>query len=299
MAIYFVGHIAYDTLIYVRKFPHLNSATEAHAVFDVFGGGAANCSLIAANLGAKAELVSVAGQDFANSGYKQHLSSHGIGLKHVKILKGEMTSRAFMPIDAEGNQISYFFWGASAKFQKLAPPKLHLKQGDILHIVAGAPKFNRQLIAAHSKAFISFDPAYDVVLYSKADMEHILKRVRLLFVNEHELKNILIKVGEKSANDLLAYGPAAVIVTEGARGCAVSTKKGHFHVKAYEKAKPVDPTGAGDAYRAAFLAALSKGRDLKECAKIANSVASFVIEKPGAQTNAPTWEMALKRAKGL
>lgn len=299
MAIYFVGHIAYDTLIYVRKFPHANSATEAHGVFDVFGGGAANCALVAAHLGAKAELVSVAGHDFPSSSYKQYLLSHGIGLRHVRTVKSELTSRAFMPIDEHGNQVSYFYWGASSKLEKLPVPKLGLKQGDILHIAAGAPKFNSRLASANPKAFISFDPAYDVVLYSKADLERMLKKTRILFLNEHELRNVLPKLGEKSGGDLLAYGPEAVVVTEGARGCAVFTKTGHFHVNAYEKAKAADPTGAGDAYRAAFLAAYLKGHGMKDCARIANAVASFVIEVPGAQTNAPSWEQALKRAKSL
>ena len=137
------------------------------------------------------------------------------------------------------------------------------------------------------------------MLYSKADMEFMLKHVRLLFVNEHELRNILIKVGEKSANDLLAYGPDAVIVSEGERGAAIYTKKGHTHIKAYAKAKMLDPTGAGDAHRAAFLAAYAKGADLKTCGRVASAVASCVIEEIGAQTGVPTWEKALKRAKEL
>ena len=299
MAIYFVGHIAYDTLIYVRKFPHANSASEAHAVFEVFGGGAANCAVVASRLGAKAELVSVVGGDFSKSAYEKHLRRSKAGLANVKVVKGELTSRAYMPIDAHGNQVSYFYWGASAKLEKLPIPKLRLKKNDILHICAGAPRFNLRLISANPGAFVSFDPAYDIVLYSKEDIGQMLKKTRLLFLNEHELKNVLFKLGESSAGSLLRLGPEAVIVTEGANGCEVWAKQGRFHVNAYAKAKAIDPTGAGDAYRAAFLSAFAKGKGLKECARIANAAASFVIEVPGAQANAPTWAQALKRAKSL
>ncbi len=49
----------------------------------------------------------------------------------------------------------------------------------------------------------------------------------------------------------------------------------------------VDPTGAGDSYRAGFLNAYLKGEDLETCGKFASSVASFVVEAEGCQTNVP------------
>lgn len=54
--------------------------------------------------------------------------------------------------------------------------------------------------------------------------------------------------------------------------------------------KVVDPTGAGDSYRAGFLVSYLKGNDLETCGKFATTVASFVIESEGSQTNLPTFE---------
>jgi len=57
----------------------------------------------------------------------------------------------------------------------------------------------------------------------------------------------------------------------------------------------VDPTGAGDAYKAGFLVALTKGCAPKICGQVGSVTASFVVEKVGCQTNLPTWEMMKER----
>jgi nucleoside kinase len=51
----------------------------------------------------------------------------------------------------------------------------------------------------------------------------------------------------------------------------------------------VDPTGAGDAYRAGFLAALHKGYEPLTACRIGTVTASFVVEQTGCQTNLADW----------
>jgi ribokinase len=57
----------------------------------------------------------------------------------------------------------------------------------------------------------------------------------------------------------------------------------------------VDPTGAGDAYKAGFLVAFTKGCPPKICCQVGSVTASFVVEEVGCQTNLPTWEMMKER----
>ena len=239
------------------------------------------------------------GEDFAGSDYERRLRELGVDLKHVKTVYGAYTSRAFMPVDSDGNLRSFFYWGATSAFRNLLVPRINLTSKDLIHIATGDPKFNRRLVAAYPDATISFDPGYDVPLYSKDDFEFIFGRVNLFFANEHECSVVLHKVGKRTAKDLLSYGLDAVVVTHGAKGSEIFTPKAKITVKAYTKVKCVDPTGAGDAYRAGFLAAFMKGKPLKECAKIGSATASFVISEVGGQTNIPTWEQAEKRAKEL
>jgi len=60
---------------------------------------------------------------------------------------------------------------------------------------------------------------------------------------------------------------------------------------------PVDPTGAGDSYRAAFLNAYLNDKDLEYCGKFASAVSSFIVEAEGCQTNVPDYNMTIERMK--
>jgi len=46
--------------------------------------------------------------------------------------------------------------------------------------------------------------------------------------------------------------------------------------------RPVDTTGAGDSFNAAFIAAKAKGRSTQEATQAGNTLASQVIRYPGA-----------------
>ena len=298
MRFYFVGHIAYDTLIYVNRFPSPNSAAPVYSLFETYGGAAANCAVVAAKMDEDASIVSCVGEDFPNSDYDRYLSALNIDTSHVKVIRGHLTSRAYMPVDAQRNQMSFFYWGASEHLAWAKVPKLKAGEEDIIHIANGDPAFNRKLASAYRHSIISFDPGYDIVLYSREDLEYLFRHIDFLFVNEHELRSILIKTRNRSERDLLKYGVECVVVTEGAKGSTITTKGERFHVRA-PKAKYVDPTGAGDAYRAGFLVAFAKGKDLRTCGRVGSAVAGHVIEHVGAQTGVLTWEKALAKAKRL
>lgn len=51
-----------------------------------------------------------------------------------------------------------------------------------------------------------------------------------------------------------------------------------------------EPTGAGDAYRAAFLKGIIIGCPLEQCAKLGSTAAAFAIEHHGGQEHSFTWE---------
>ena len=57
----------------------------------------------------------------------------------------------------------------------------------------------------------------------------------------------------------------------------------------------VDPTGAGDGYRAGFLTAFRKGYAPLDCCRAGAVVSSFVVERMGTQTNLPDWDRMLTR----
>jgi ribokinase len=86
-------------------------------------------------------------------------------------------------------------------------------------------------------------------------------------------------------------------VSYGENGCKIFYNGFNYTIPAISPNIFVDSTGAGDSHRGAFLSAYSMGFEFLDCAYIAASVSSFVLEKDGAQTNLPNLEMAIERAK--
>ncbi|MCE7699320.1 MAG: PfkB family carbohydrate kinase, partial [Methanobacterium paludis] len=132
----------------------------------------------------------------------------------------------------------------------------------------------------------------DLHMYSKEELEEVLKICDILFGNHHEIGRIL-KTLSMDIDELRKFGPKIVVTTYGKDGSMICTDK-KIKVDAILQNTP-DPTGAGDSYRAGFLNAYLRGEDLEMCGKFASSVASFIVEAEGCQTNVPDFEMATER----
>ncbi|HTY20629.1 MAG TPA: carbohydrate kinase family protein [Geobacteraceae bacterium] len=92
---------------------------------------------------------------------------------------------------------------------------------------------------------------------------------------------------------MLDAGPEIVVITAGAEGSLILAKGiESFHRPAFPVDKPVDTTGAGDAYHGAFLHGLLKGLPLSGCAALASAVAAMNILMLGGRSALPSLEEA-------
>lgn len=85
---------------------------------------------------------------------------------------------------------------------------------------------------------------------------------------------------EANLQAILERGPEIAVTTLGAKGALVKTKDKLLHAKA-PTITPVDTTGAGDAFNAAFLAAFLKGYSLEEMAQFACHYAADACQALG------------------
>ena len=138
---------------------------------------------------------------------------------------------------------------------------------------------------------VSFDPGQDLVKYSAEELQSILRETDILFANRHEIQR-LCKIITKSLSDIRDE-VGSVVVTYGTEGSKIYANE-RIEIPPVQVSS-VDPTGAGDGYRAGFLIGFVKGYDLEVCGKIGATVASFVVEKRGTQTNLPNWSQMKER----
>jgi sugar/nucleoside kinase (ribokinase family) len=72
-----------------------------------------------------------------------------------------------------------------------------------------------------------------------------------------------------------------VYVTLAERGVLVLDRGSETTIPGYPAERVIDQTGAGDAFAAGLALALAEGRQLDDCARYANAVASFAVEGVG------------------
>lgn len=277
------GHLCVDYILTVDEYPPVGESRRVSEHRIYFGGGAANIAVGIARLGGQAELISAVGREFPGSDYERHLNESGV--KTTVFRSEKNCSTAFMVNNAAGDQITYFEWGAGEAFERADPPKR-----DFIHMATGNAEFNIKI--ARKAKFASLDPGQDVKYYTAENLEMLFDEIDLLICNNFEI-NIIRNTLKCSEEDILARVPFAII-TEGKAGSTIYIDKKPEHIPAV-LVKAVDPTGAGDAYRAGFFTAWKKEIDPVTCAKIGAVTSSFAVEKAGTQTNLPNWDEMAKR----
>ena len=99
--------------------------------------------------------------------------------------------------------------------------------------------------------------------------------------NDYELELIISKTGLDKRK--LLQRTDTIITTLGELGSRIYTQNGEIDVPVIKPKEVVDPTGAGDAYRAGLIKGLIQCRNIEQSAKMGSVCASFAIECYGTQ----------------
>ncbi|HEX4488737.1 MAG TPA: ribokinase [Terriglobales bacterium] len=285
-----VGSINLDL---VARAPHIPVAGQTVIGVDFktfFGGKGANQAVAAARLGATVSLIGQLGDDAFASQLKGGLESAGVDTSAVGIVSGP-SGVALISTDEEGENSIIVVPGANGH----VTPDLLDRHEDLvrdaavvlvqLEIPLETVLHLSELTTRHQVPLI-LDPAP-----ARALPDSLLRRVDWLTPNETETVALLEKEFaelDEAASALLDRGARNVILKLGSRGCYLATSDGLRRRLPGRTVNAVDTTGAGDAFNAAFAAALSSGQDAVASATWATAVAALSVTKPGAQASMPT-----------
>jgi len=101
--------------------------------------------------------------------------------------------------------------------------------------------------------------------------------------NDYEIE--LLQRKTKLTKKEILENNRILITTLGAKGSLIETKKDKFKIPPAKPKNTSDPTGAGDAYRAGFVAGYLKGFELPICGRMGAVTAVYTVEKYGTQTH--------------
>ena len=158
-------------------------------------------------------------------------------------------------------------------------------------VCANAPQ-NIRLFLKNAEKYendVIFSAKMDSVMFPDDIIRRLLRLTTILFMNEEEAEHILAVAGVGDIRGLFENEKLQeVVVTAGERGSTLYTSSGQVCRVGVTPAKRcVDATGVGDAYVAGYLYGKANGLLPADCARMASTLASFIIEEVGDISNAP------------
>jgi len=133
----------------------------------------------------------------------------------------------------------------------------------------------------------SWDFGWHEGLAARRGFEALLRAIDWVFVNEREAR--LYTGASTLAQAVTRWRRLApcTVVKHGSRGAFAIVGGGMLRVAALE-VRVVDTTGAGDAFNGGFLAALVRGRDVKDCLRLGVHVGSLSTRAAGGIDGLPS-----------
>ncbi len=257
----------------------------------VWGGTAANIARHAGGLGVPVRLWSRVGADFPLA-WRDALAADGVDLAYLDIDPAGSTPTCFVLTDLVDQQAYAMDQGPMATMAAHPPtPRLveGLGPGDWLHVATGDPKAYERLMehARGQGLSVAFDPGQELrFLYDARAFERLMERADVLFCNDAELQVAYNLLGYADPEQLLDHVDA-VVVTHGSRGASLHrSRRKPVHLPANPVPRVVDPTGAGDALRAGWYAALRRGQDFEGALRWGQAAGAAKVQVAGPQTRA-------------
>ncbi|MBX3610672.1 MAG: carbohydrate kinase family protein [Hydrogenophaga sp.] len=289
MAILVCGSLAFDTIMtFEGRFADQILPDQLHILnvsFLVpglrrdFGGCAGNIAYGLRQLGSDAVPLAALGND--GTDYLARMQALGVDTAHVVSVSESYTAQAMIMTDKDNNQITAFHPGAmSFAHQNPVPSRSDLA----LAIVAPDGRDAMLSHAAQLKAagipFV-FDPGQGLPMFNGEELRNFIEQASWVAVNDYEGRMLCDRTGWTLAE--VSQRVKGLIVTLGEQGCDVWEVGVAMRVAGVAAAAVVDPTGCGDAFRAALLHGLSQGWPLQRCAQLGNQMGALKIAVRGPQ----------------
>lgn len=262
------------------------------------GGVAANIAYGLGALGLRPVLVGAVGEGFDT--YRARLQRNGVDTGPVRVSGALHTARFVCTTDLDNNQIGSFYAGAMSEARHIDLRQVWERAGG-LGLVVVAPN-DPEAMVRHTRQCVDLgvpfaaDPSQQLARLDREDARALLAQPRFLFTNEYESVLIQERTGWTEQQILGRVG--TWVTTRGAEGAVLRQAYHHtITVKSVSPTGPVEPTGAGDAFRAGFLAGVAWGYGHRRAAQLGSAVATTVLETTGPQPKSLPGDALLVRIR--
>jgi len=286
--IHVFGSLNVDLVVPVEHLPKAGETVLGKSYRIVAGGKGANQALAARRAGAEVRMIGAVGRDgFAGTALAD-LERDGVDVGAVARVAAP-TGAAFIGVDRGGENQIIVASGANLEISAAQAAPDAWKRGDTLLLQMEVPLAQNEVVAERAKrdglrTLLNLAPALPA-------SPRLLGAVDWLVVNEIEVVTVAAALGGPG------LGPEAAARHLGDRGIATLVTLGSAGAVAFEgpcgweigalKIKPVDTTGAGDAFVGVFGAMLDEGLAAPDAMRWASVAAGLACLVEGAQPSLP------------
>jgi len=300
------GSIAYDDIMnfpgYFKDHFHPEKLHQINISFVVdrldkhLGGTATNIAFNITRLTKKkTSILGAMGKD--HKSLTDFYEACGIDYSGCVIADDLYTSTGKVMTDHADNQIWSYYYGAGARGKDVRFDDYSTDSFVILSANhADAFLHAQNYCISHSIAYL-YDPGMSLTWIDDENLRKGVQNASFVVGNDYEIAQMERRL-KKPLSDVVSK-ECGVVTTLGAKGVIYQSAMKQEEVKAYPIDHFVDPTGAGDAWRGGFVAALTDGKTLREALCFGNALASFAVESVGTANHRPTKEQIMKRANKL
>lgn len=250
------------------------------------GGGGTNSAYTFANLGLKTSVVSKVGKDIYGMEIMTTLADNGINTSNLSADKEHKTGYSTILITPGGDRTILVYRGASANFADSDFDWSKLKTNWFyISSLAGNLSLLKKIFAfaQKNKIKIAWNPGSSELKLGLKNLEPLIKQTTIFNVNKSEAAKLSGKKDLKQIFKILdKVTPNYLLITAGSKGAYLSDDMLIYQAKTL-KTKPVNTTGAGDAFGSAFCAGIALKSDWDFALRLATLNADGVIKEMGAK----------------
>ena len=256
------------------------------------GGSAANTAAVAASLGAKVAYLGKVADDQLGGVFRHDINAVGVHFPSSPLVGGAPTARCLILVTPDAQRTMNTFLGACVTLGEadvedalVADAAVTYLEGYLFDPPAAQAAFYRAAAAAHEagrKVALSLSDAFCVDRHRGAFRDLVAGHVDILFANEAEICSLYEANEFDEAAQAAQRDVTLAVLTRSAAGSVVLTPQARIEIDA-APAQVVDTTGAGDAFAAGFLTALTAGKTLEICGRLGSAAAAVAISQYGAR----------------
>lgn len=277
-----VGSSSMDLVVTSAKRPMAGETVLGDSFITVPGGKGANQAVAAARLGAEVSMVGCVGDDVYGEIILDNLKRNHVNTKYVEPVTGSASGTAHITL-SEGDNSIIVVKGANDFItpEYVEKAKKVIEESDIVMVQQEIPEETVEYLAdlcntLQKRLLLNPAPARKL-------SEAVIQQASFLTPNEHEFE---ILFDGRDRTEVLTENPNKLFITEGKNGVRYFDGHEEKVVPSFE-VEPVDTTGAGDTFNAAFAVAVAEGKSFDESLLFANRAASISVTKLGAQGGMP------------